>query len=58
MQNLNCQKNVYPQISPSTRTTGEPADMYHLNYQVKTLRTHDLLLIMPFMIPTSAIQGT
>ena len=28
----------------------KPADVYHLNHQVRTLRTHDIVLIMPFLI--------
>ena len=54
-------ENIYIQIYPPfTRTTGEPADVYHLNQRVKTLRIHDLLLIMiknsQFLKPQNLLQ--
>ena len=44
--------NVIPQITPSPPgPMAKPADVYHLNYRVRTLRTHDTVLITSFLIP-------
>ena len=45
--------NVIPQITPlhPDHWQSQQIDVYHLNHQVRTLRTHDIVLIMPFLIP-------
>ena len=44
--------NVIPQITPSPLgPLAKPTDVYHLNRRVRSLRTHDIVLIMPFLIP-------
>ena len=53
MCNAGLLENVIPQITPFYPNHWQkPADVYHLNYRVlKTLRTHDIVPVMPFMIP-------
>ena len=44
--------NVIPQITPLHPDHWQSQQMcYHLNHRVRTLRTHDIVLIMPFLIP-------
>ena len=51
MRNVGLLKNVIPQVTPPPGPLAKPADVYHQNHRVKTLRTHDIVLIMPFLIP-------
>ena len=51
MCNVGLLENVIPQINPSTRTTGKASRCASPKSPSKTLRTHDIVLIMPFLIP-------